>query len=252
MKINMEYMSKRVSFYNQKDLRLSAIIDFPKNEPKAYAVYAPCFTCGKDILCANRLGKYLAANGIAVLRIDFTGIGNSEGKFEESTFSDNVSDIISAAQYLKKDFRAPKILIGHSFGGPAILMASLSLSVSHIITLNSPSSPKHLLKTFSYLREEIRLKGKISVIIGHKTVQLSETFMNDLENYPFENNIGYVKAETHIFHAIDDNEVPVEKGEALYQNLSCPKKFFALKNMNHLLDKKEFTDAVGEMIVSLF
>ena len=131
--------TERFQFTGEGGDQLAAALELPDGEPAAYALFAHCFTCGKDTLAAKRISVALAANGIAVLRFDFTGLGSSEGDFANSTFSSNVADLVRAADPLREVRTAPSILIGHSLGGAAVLAAAGHIPEARaVVTIAAP------------------------------------------------------------------------------------------------------------------
>src|SRR5215468_6081830 len=156
--------TERFEFEGEGGHRLAAALDLPDREPVAYALFAHCFTCGKDVLAAKRIATALAAGGIAVLRFDFTGLGSSEGDFSNSTFSSNVADLVRAADHLREKRKAPAILIGHSLGGAAILAAAGQIpDAKAVVTIAAPSDPNHVTGLFRDRVKDIQREGKVEV-----------------------------------------------------------------------------------------
>src|ERR1700750_3277977 len=153
--------TERFQFQGEGGHQLSASLELPDGEPAAYALFAHCFTCGKDVLAARRIAVGLAAKGIAVLRFDFTGLGSSEGDFANSTFSSNVADLVRAADHLRETRKAPAILIGHSLGGAAVLAAASQIpEAKAVVTIAAPSDPAHVTHFFKDRIEDIRKHGQ--------------------------------------------------------------------------------------------
>src|SRR3954462_2862094 len=156
--------NQRFQFQSAEGHQLAAALDLPDGEPVAYALFAHCFTCGKDVLAARRISLGLAAKGLAVLRFDFTGLGSSEGDFANSTFSSNVADLVLAANHLRETGRGPSILIGHSLGGAAILAAAAQIPDARaVVTIAAPSDPTHVTGLFADRIDDIRQQGKVEV-----------------------------------------------------------------------------------------
>src|SRR5207344_2497008 len=154
--------AERFDFVNAQGQRLAALIDSPSAEPRAYALFAHCFTCGKDVQAARRIAQALTALGIGVLRFDFTGLGASEGEFANTTFSSNVADLVAAADHLRRTHRAPAILIGHSLGGAAVLAAAPAVPEARaVVTIGAPCDPAHVVGLFKDKLEEIKSKGEV-------------------------------------------------------------------------------------------
>src|SRR6202022_3911077 len=161
--------------------QLAATLDMPEREPLAYALFAHCFTCGKDVLAAKRIAVALAAKGIAVLRFDFTGLGSSEGDFANSTFSSNVADLVRAADHLRSARRAPAILIGHSLGGAAILAAAEKIpEAKAVVTIAAPSDPAHVTGLFRDHVDRIREQGKAEVSLAGRPFTIKREFLDDV------------------------------------------------------------------------
>src|SRR5271169_1771132 len=153
--------TERFQFTGEGGHQLAAALDMPEREPHAYALFAHCFTCGKDVLAARRIATALAAKGIATLRFDFTGLGSSEGDFANSTFSSNVADLVRAANHLRETRMAPSILIGHSLGGAAILAAAGQIAEAKaVVTIAAPSDPAHVTGLFRDHVDNIREQGQ--------------------------------------------------------------------------------------------
>ncbi|MFC6518586.1 alpha/beta hydrolase family protein [Undibacterium arcticum] len=159
--------TERFEFLGAEEQKLAARLDIPAGETRAYALFAHCFTGGKDILAASRIGQALAACGIAVLRFDFTGLGGSEGEFANTNFSSNLTDLIAAANYLRQAYRAPSLLIGHSLGGSAVLAAASKIpEVRGVVTIGAPSDPAHVKEQFRAHLDEIQSNGEAEVKLG--------------------------------------------------------------------------------------
>src|SRR5258706_5772956 len=170
--------TERFQFTGVGGHQLAASLDLPEREPRAYALFAHCFTCGKDVLAAKRIAVALAAKGIAVLRFDFTGLGSSEGDFANSTFSSNVADLVRAADHLRETRKAPAILIGHSLGGAAILAAAGRIpEATAVATIAAPSDPAHVTHLFGDRITDIRAHGRVGVQLDRRTFHISSAFV---------------------------------------------------------------------------
>src|ERR1700737_4233629 len=176
--------SERFDFSNAAGERLAALLDRPIEQPRAYALFAHCFTCGKDIRAAKRIAEALTALGIAVLRFDFTGLGSSEGEFANPTFSSNVSDLVAAANELRRTRRAPAILIGHSLGGAAVLAAAADGPEAGAGgTIGAPCDPAHVPGLFKPRLDEIGAKGEVEVQLAGRPFRISRAFVDDLAEH---------------------------------------------------------------------
>src|ERR1700761_2081071 len=175
---------ERFQFTSSEGHQLAAALDLPEREPIAYALFAHCFTCGKDVLAARRIATELASKGIAVLRFDFTGLGSSEGDFANSTFSSNVADLVLAADHLRRTRKAPAILIGHSLGGAAILAAAGQIpDAKAVVTIAAPSDPAHVTHFFKDSIEAIRSQGKGEVTLAGRPFSIKREFLDDISEH---------------------------------------------------------------------
>src|ERR1700743_723514 len=173
--------TERFQFTGSEGQQLAAALDKPDGEIRAYALFAHCFTCGKDGLAAKRIAVALAARGIAVLRFDFTGLGSSEGDFANSTFSSNVADLVRAADHLRKTYAAPALLIGHSLGGAAILAAAGQIAdAKAVVTIAAPSDPGHVTGLFAGSIEKIRKDGQAEVSLAGRPFTIKREFIDDV------------------------------------------------------------------------
>jgi putative redox protein len=173
---------EKVEFSNGRGERLAALLELPDRPPIAFALFAHCFTCGKDIAAAARIARGLTAQGIGVLRFDFTGLGGSEGEFANTNFSSNVEDLLAAAAYLRDEHIAPSLLIGHSLGGTAVLYAAGSIpEVKAVVTVGAPASPAHVIRQFGARIDEIDRTASAEVTLGGRSFRVSRQFLEDLE-----------------------------------------------------------------------
>src|SRR5450432_3870024 len=173
--------TERFQFTGSEGQKLAASLDLPEREPEAYALFAHCFTCGKDVLAAKRIAVALAARGIAVLRFDFTGLGSSEGDFANSTFSSNVADLVHAADHLRETRGIPSILIGHSLGGAAILAAAGQIpDAKAVVAVAAPSDPAHVTHFFKDKIEDIRTQGEVEVQLAGRPFNIKREFLDDI------------------------------------------------------------------------
>src|ERR1700712_1970227 len=176
--------SERFQFPGADGSQLAAALELPEGELLAFALFAHCFTCGKDVLAAKRIATALAAKGIAVLRFAFTGLGSSEGDFANSTFSSNVADLVRAADHLSETRKAPAILIGHSLGGAAILAAAGQIpEAKAVVTIAAPSDPAHVTGLFRDRIADIRKQGKVEVSLAGRPFNISSEFLDDIAEH---------------------------------------------------------------------
>ncbi|NKB77961.1 MAG: alpha/beta fold hydrolase [Gammaproteobacteria bacterium] len=178
-------MSKKikVSFTGSGEHLLAGLLEVPSGSIRAFALFAHCFTCGKDVVAASRISRSLVAQGIAVMRFDFTGLGNSDGDFSNTNFSSNVEDLISAANFLRDQYVAPSLLIGHSLGGTAILHAAQEIpDAQGVVTIGSPAKAIHVSKQFSVDLENININGSAVVNLAGRSFTIKKQFLDDLQS----------------------------------------------------------------------
>src|SRR5579872_1292005 len=181
---------EKFQFEGEGGHQLAATLDLPEGKPIAHALFAHCFTCGKDVLAASRIARMLAAKGIAVLRFDFTGLGSSEGDFANSTFSSNVADLVRAADHLRKTHAAPALLIGHSLGGAAVLAAANQIPEARaVVTIAAPSDPSHVTGMFSGSIEKIRRDGEAEVSLAGRPFTIRRAFLDDVAEHSLMQHI---------------------------------------------------------------
>lgn len=230
---------QKITFPNHNGESLSGLLESPAS-PVGYALFAHCFTCGKSLTSASQISRALVDKGIAVLRFDFTGLGNSEGDFANSNFSSNVDDLLAAANYLSQHFQAPALLIGHSLGGTAVLVAASKLEyVRCVATLGAPAEPEHVLKQFGANTEEIREQGVADVKLGGRDFTIKKQFLDDVETFRLQQSSRQHNKALLILHSPLDTVVSVNQAELLYSASRHPKSFISLDSADHLLTNKE-------------
>ncbi len=244
----MDY--QKVNFKNKKGETLAAYLDKPvDDEPKAYVLFAHCFTCNKNLKGVKYISKALTNEGFGVLRFDFTGLGESEGDFADTNFSSNVDDLLEAAQFLENHFEGPSILVGHSLGGAAVLLAaSQILSVKAIATVGAPSKPDHVTKHFQHKIPEIKEEGEAIVNIGGRDFQIRNQFIKNLEKTNLDDHIHNLRRPLLIMHSPIDQVVGIDNAGEIFQAAQHPKSFVALDEADHLLMKSRDAQYVGQMI----
>ncbi|MDJ0950130.1 MAG: alpha/beta fold hydrolase [Alphaproteobacteria bacterium] len=239
----MPVKSERIEFTGAQGDRLAAKLDSPAEPPQAYALFAHCFTCGKDIFAAQRISTELANRGIAVLRFDFTGLGASEGDFANTNFSSNVDDLVKAADWLRENRTAPAIIIGHSLGGAAVLAAAGRIpEVKAVATIAAPADPAHVAHLVQDSRDEIESKGEADVLLAGRTFTIRRQFLDDIESHKLADDIGGLRRALLVFHAPRDAIVGVENASAIFLAAKHPKSFVSLDDADHLLSRR--ADAV--------
>lgn len=230
-------ISKKISFENKQGLRLSGRLELPPTHPpKYFALFAHCFTCSKNIKAATVISRELTQFGFGVLRFDFTGLGMSEGEFAETNFTSNLSDLIAASDYLRENYRAPKLLIGHSLGGTAVLHAADQIkSVDAVCTIGAPFDAKHVLHLIEDSREEIEQNEVAEVNIGGRPFKIGAQFIRDIESHDTESFLPELRKPILIMHSPQDRIVEIENAAKIYTVAMHPKSFVTLDGADHLL-----------------
>ena len=240
-----------VSFTNKHGHQLSGILDLPSGKPIAYALFAHCFTCSKNLKAATNIARALTDSGIAVLRFDFTGLGQSEGEFADSNFSSNVDDLIAAVRYLETEHRAPSILVGHSLGGTAVLEAAPEIpSAVAVCTIGSPSRPAHVLHLLSGSEAELRQQGQAEVNLGGRPFMMKKQFIDDLEEKNPAEKIGSLRKALLVMHAPLDTVVEIDNASRLFTSAKHPKSFVSLDDADHLLSREQDSRYAGSVLAA--
>jgi putative redox protein len=232
--------------------RLAARLDSPDDgEPSVYGLFAHCFTCNKNYKAMAHISRTLAESGIAVLRFDFTGLGESEGDFADTNFSSNVADLIAAAEFLKDEFEAPKILIGHSLGGAAVLQATAHIPSSvAVVTIAAPSETAHLARLLAGTRPTLEARGEAEITIGGRTFTIKKQFLDDLERTRMQETIRDLNRALLIFHSPGDQTVGIDNAAQIFQAAQQPKNFISLDGADHLLSNPRDSLYVGSLIAA--
>jgi putative redox protein len=240
-----------VTFPNNRGETLAGILNLPASQPRAYALFAHCFTCSKDIKAAGNIARALNDEGIAVLRFDFTGLGQSEGEFADTNFSSNVVDLLAAVDYLESTHEAPTILIGHSLGGTAVLQAAPQVpSAVAVATIGSPFDPAHVLHLFAGSEDTLRDRGEAEVNLGGRPFLMKRQFVEDLGKQNLEETVGSLRKALLVMHAPLDNIVEIENASALFRAAKHPKSFISLDNADHLLSRAVDSRYVGHVLAA--
>jgi len=244
--------SQKLSFKNEQGIQLSARLDLPIDEkPIVYALFAHCFTCSKNLTAVRNISRSLTSNGIAVLLFDFTGLGESEGDFESTTFTSNIHDLFAASNFMKEEFEAPKILIGHSLGGAAVLFAGSQMeNIEAVVTVAAPFDPYHVTHLIAEDIEVIKEKGKAEVNIGGRPFTIAKSFIDDISKHNAEDVAKELRKALLIMHSPQDTTVGVENAAKIYQAAHHPKSFISLDGADHLLTRKEDSIYVGNVIAT--
>ena len=243
--------TERFQFTGEGGHQLAASLDLPEREPLAYALFAHCFTCGKDVLAARRISAALAAKGIAVLRFDFTGLGASEGEFANSTFSSNVADLVRAADHLRETRKAPSLLIGHSLGGAAILAAAEQIpDAKAVVTIAAPSDPAHVTGLFKERIEDIRKHGKVEVALAGRPFHITREFLDDVAEHGLMTQVTNLHKALLILHSPTDDTVGIDNATRIFVAAKHPKSFVSLADADHLLSGKRDSAYVADVIAA--
>lgn len=239
-----------VSIPNSAGLTLSAYLELPLGErPQAYAMFAHCFTCGKNLKAERNISLALTQQKIAVVRFDFAGIGESEGEFFDSNFTTNLQDLHDVYKWMEENYEAPSLLIGHSLGGAASLAVAGDLpAVKAVATIGAPAAPKHVKKLFGAVEEKIREIGEAEVQIAGRPFTLQRHFLDSLESFDMTECLRSLRKATLILHSPSDQVVGIENAKELYQHLLHPKSFLTLDGADHLLSDRQDSLYAGNMI----
>ncbi|MDE4132051.1 bifunctional alpha/beta hydrolase/OsmC family protein [Phaeobacter sp. QD34_3] len=243
--------TERISFPGHAGSPLAARLDLPDGPVLATALFAHCFTCSKDIPAARRIAGRLASMGIAVLRFDFTGLGHSEGEFENTSFSSNVADLIAAAQYLASRDMAPALLIGHSLGGAAVLRARAGIpSARGVVTLGAPFDPEHVAHNFSDALPQIEAAGAAEVCLGGRPFTIRRQFLEDIRKSALGPSVAELDAALLVMHAPRDETVGIDNAAEIFAVAKHPKSFVTLDDADHLISRPEDAEYAAEVIAA--
>lgn len=240
----------KVSFKNKDEEKLAGRLELPLDQnPHNFVLFAHCFTCTKNLIAVKNIGRALTRVGFGVLRFDFTGLGESEGDFENTNFSGNVNDLIEAAQFLEKNYMVPSLIIGHSLGGAAAVFAASKLpSIKAVAVINSPSKPDHVMHLLKDSTAEINKRGKAKVNLGGMDFTIKKQFLDDIQNKSLKNVVTDFRKAILILHTPQDKVVNIKNAEELYIAAHHPKSFISLDRADHLLSDKKDSQYVGEAI----
>lgn len=243
---------QKIAFENKQGQKLGARLDWPVDgQPVAFALFAHCFTCTKNLKAAANISRALTRQGIAVLRFDFTGLGESEGDFAETNFSSNIADLVAAAKFLEEEFEAPQILIGHSLGGAAVLQAAAHIPAAvAVATIGAPGDPSHVLRLLESKQALIEAEGAAEVSLAGRTFTIKKQFLDDLDQTRMQNAIRNLRRALLIMHAPLDNTVGIDNAAQIFQAAKHPKSFISLDQTDHLLSDERDSRYAGAMIAA--
>lgn len=230
--------TEKVTFPGALSAQLAARLERPVGEPIAYALFAHCFTCSKDLRAVREISRALCDEGFAVLRFDFTGLGESEGDFADSDFSSNVEDLVAAADYLRREHQAPGLLIGHSLGGAAVLLAASRIpEIKAVATIGAPSDTQHLRASLIRSAPQLASADEAEVELGGRKFTIKRRFLEDLEAQDVEQRLGGLRVPLLVLHSPTDETVTIEHARRIYDAAHHPKSFVSLDDADHLLTK---------------
>ena len=242
---------KRIEFPGHTGAMLSARLDMPDGPHLATALFAHCFTCGKDIAAARRISARLAALGIAVLRFDFTGLGHSKGEFGNTSFTSNVEDLLAANTWLAAQKMTPSLIIGHSLGGAAVLKAAATLdTIKAVVTIGAPFDPGHVVHNFEADISEIRAKGAAQVNLGGRHFTISDAFLQDVAEAELAPSIAHLKAALLVLHAPRDAQVSIDNAGEIFAAAKHPKSFVTLDGADHLITAPADAEYAADVIAT--
>jgi pimeloyl-ACP methyl ester carboxylesterase len=242
---------ERVRFQGSHGVALAAQLDRPAGAAKAYALFAHCFTCTRNLKAVGHISRALTDREIAVFRFDFTGLGESEGDFSHTNFSSNVEDLLAAAAHMEREWDPPAILIGHSLGGAAVLRAASSLEkVRAVATIGAPYDPRHIEHLLRSAHEEIERSGVAEVSIGGRSFTIRKQFLDDLDSLSKEDGIGSLRKALMVMHSPVDNVVGIDNAAMIFQAAKHSKSFVSLDDADHLLSDSRDSLYAGAVVAT--
>lgn len=242
---------ERTDFPGQDGQKLAARMDLPDGKIHAFALFAHCFTCGKDVFAASRIAQALTAHGIAVMRFDFTGLGASEGEFANTNFSSNLADLVAAAGHLRQVYSAPALLMGHSLGGAAVLAAAADIpEVKAVVTIGAPSDPTHVAHLFREHVDEIEKNGEAEVQLAGRVFRIKRQFLQDAAEHQLTGKISQLRRALLVMHSPHDATVNIDNALHIFKAAKHPKSFISLDDADHLLTRKSDAVYVAQMIAA--
>jgi pimeloyl-ACP methyl ester carboxylesterase len=243
--------TQRITFPGHDGAQLSARLDLPVGPHMATAIFAHCFTCGKDIPAARRIAARLSGMGIAVLRFDFTGLGHSEGEFANTSFTTNVDDLVAAADHLSKTGMAPALLIGHSLGGAAVLKAATKIDgIKAVATLGAPFDPGHVTHNFADALPKIKAEGSAEVSLGGRPFTIGQQFIEDVAKTELKACVANLNSALLVMHAPQDSIVSIDNAAEIFTAAKHPKSFVTLDDADHLITRTQDAEYAAEVITT--
>jgi putative redox protein len=240
---------ERVTFPGSQGADLAARLDLPAGPARAFALFAHCFTCSKDIAAASRIANALTDVGFGVLRFDFTGLGMSGGEFENTNFTSNTDDLVAAADWLRSEHRAPQLLVGHSLGGSAVLSVAADIpEVRAVATIGAPAGTDHVTGIFQSSLDEIAAEGVAEVHLAGRPFTIRQQFVDDLRNHVITDRVATMKRALLVLHSPIDNTVSVDHAAEIFTAARHPKSFVSLDGADHLLTDRGDAHFAASMI----
>jgi uncharacterized OsmC-like protein/alpha/beta superfamily hydrolase len=240
---------ERVTFPGSQGADLSARLDLPAGPARAFALFAHCFTCSKDVAAASRIASALTDVGFGVLRFDFTGLGMSGGEFENTNFTSNTADLVAAADWLRAEHRGPQLLVGHSLGGAAVLAVAADIAeVRAVATIGAPSSPDHVTDVFRSSLDEIAAAGVARVQLAGREFTIRQQFVDDLRDHVITDRVKTMKRALLVLHSPIDNTVSIEHASEIFAAARHPKSFVSLDGADHMLTERSDAQFAAAMI----
>ncbi len=242
---------EKLQFDNGRGEHLAALLESPPGPPRAYALFAHCFTCSKDVAAASRVSRALAARGFATLRFDFTGLGNSDGDFSNTNFSSNVQDLLAAVEHLRARREAPRLLVGHSLGGAAVLAAAGEVPEARaVVTIGAPADPGHVAHLFASDRDTIERDGQAEVSLAGRRFTIRKQFLDDIQGQTLAARVRAMRKALLVFHSPVDDIVGVDNAAAIFAAALHPKSFVSLDRADHLLSRPQDSEFVAGTIAA--
>jgi len=243
--------SETVHFPNASGQSLQGKLHRPLLNPVAYVLFAHCFTCTASIKAARVIADALVRKGFAVLRFDFTGLGQSEGKFPDTNFSTNVSDLVAAAEYMAAEHEAPDILVGHSLGGTAVLAAAPQIESSKaVVTINAPAEASHILHLLGDSRDQLEADGRAMVDIGGTPFEIKQQFLDDVEQQELPASVRHLRRALLVMHSPVDSIVSIDNATEIFTHALHPKSFISLDDADHLLSREADAIYAGDALAA--
>jgi putative redox protein len=242
---------ERVTFPGSQGHSLAARLDLPAGPPRAFALFAHCFTCGKDLRSAGRLASALTDSGFGVMRFDFTGLGSSDGEFANTSFSSNTADLVAAVDWLRVQYSAPQLLVGHSLGGAAAVSVAGDIAeLRAVVTLGAPADTEHVTGLFEESTDEIAAQGEACVRLAGRPFTITQQFLDDLREHRVAERASTMKKPLLVLHSPIDNTVGIDNAARIFEAARHPKSFVSLDGADHLLSDPADADFAAGVIAA--